>query len=175
LPPATPKARRSTTRAASFPAAPSSTTIPANSSGRRGFTQAGTYRIPFSVGDGTSATSVTTTITVLNVNGLPVFDRLGEWQVREGQTLFFRAFAFDPENPSFVPQDRLPDNQLTPLLESEPTVAYTAIGLPVGATFDADTAMFVWTPGFMQAGTYHGRASPPATMATAPVRRQYRR
>jgi YD repeat-containing protein len=119
-----------------------------------GFTQAGTYHIPFSVGDGTSATSVTATITVLNVNGLPEFDRLGEWQVREGQTLFFRAFAFDPENPSFVPQDRLPDGLLTPLLESEPTVTYTAIGLPVGATFDTETAMFVWTPGFMQAGTY---------------------
>jgi hypothetical protein len=118
------------------------------------FTQAGTYRIPFSVGDGTSAASVTTTITVLNVNGQPVFDQLGEWQVREGQTLYFRAFAFDPENPSFVPQDRLPDNQLTPLLESEPTVAYTASNLPAGATFDADTAMFVWTPGFTQAGAY---------------------
>jgi len=119
-----------------------------------GFTQAGTYHIPFSVGDGTSATSVTATITVLNVNGLPEFDQLGEWQVREGQTLFFRAFAFDPENPSFVPQDRLPDGLLTPLLESESTVAYTVTGLPAGATFDAETAMFVWTPGFMQAGTY---------------------
>ena len=118
------------------------------------FTQAGTYRIPFSVSDGHSAATVTTTINVLNVNGTPVFDQLGEWQVREGQTLFFRAFAFDPENPTFVPPDRLPDGNLTPLLETDPTVTYTASNLPPGATFDADTGMFVWTPGFTQSGTY---------------------
>ncbi|MGO8658368.1 Ig domain-containing protein, partial [Rhizobium ruizarguesonis] len=41
------------------------------------FTQAGTYIIPFSVSDGTNTTEITTTFTVVNANGAPVFDELG--------------------------------------------------------------------------------------------------
>ena len=66
----------------------------------------------------------------------------------------FRAFAFDPNNPAYVPPDRVSDGSLTPLLGSDPTVTYTVSGLPAGATFDPDTAMFFWEAGYNDAGTY---------------------
>ncbi|MBN3907849.1 MAG: hypothetical protein HWQ35_15190 [Nostoc sp. NMS1] len=67
--------------------------------------QAGEFEIPFTVSDGESITTQTTKITVLNVNAAPVFDNLGAWQIQEGQSVRFRAFALDPDNPGFVPQD----------------------------------------------------------------------
>src|SRR5262249_27155045 len=71
-----------------------------------GFTQAGVYTVPFFVSDGFSATRIQSTFTVLNANGAPIFDELGPYQLLENQPLSFRAFAFDPDNPGFVPQDR---------------------------------------------------------------------
>jgi hypothetical protein len=91
-------------------------------------------------------------LTVLNVNGTPKFDELGSWISLEGQPLSFRAIAFDPDNPGFQPQDRMTDGRLTPLEGSLPSVTYTASDLPAGAIFDAETAMFSWTPGYAQAG-----------------------
>ncbi|MDM9385689.1 CARDB domain-containing protein [Chlorogloeopsis sp. ULAP01] len=117
--------------------------------------QAGEFEIPFTVSDGESFTTQTTKITVLNVNAAPVFDDFGTWQVQSGQQVRFRAFAFDPDNPGFVPQDRNADGQLTILEGSDPSVTYTVSGLPDGATFDPVTAMFIWTPGFSSAGTYN--------------------
>ena len=35
---------------------------------------------------------------------------------------------------------------------SQPTVTYTASGLPAGATFDPQTAMFEWATGYAAAG-----------------------
>src|SRR5262249_39030965 len=72
--------------------------------------------------------------------------------VPEGQTVRFRAFAFDPNNPSFVPQDRTANGDLTPLEGSQPTITYAVSGLPPGATFDPATAMFVWPTGYNDAG-----------------------
>ncbi len=118
-----------------------------------GFTQVGTYVIPFVVSDGTNRTQRTTTFTVLNANGAPVFDDIGPYIILENQPLFFKAFAFDPDNPGFVPQDRV-EGELTPLDGTDPTVTYTVEDLPPGATFDPITASFLWTPGFAQAGTY---------------------
>lgn len=117
--------------------------------------QAGEFEIPFTVSDGESITTQTTKITVLNVNAAPVFDNLGAWQIQEGQSVRFRAFALDPDNPGFVPQDRNADGQLTILEGSDPSVTYTVSGLPTGATFDRETAMFAWTPGYANAGTYN--------------------
>ncbi|MEQ1656611.1 MAG: putative Ig domain-containing protein, partial [Nitrospira sp.] len=119
-----------------------------------GFTQAGTYNIPFSVSDGTNVTTQHTTVTVTNVNAAPVFDQFGALEILENQTLFVRTFAFDPDNPGFVPQDRLFDGTLTPLLETDPTVTYTINGLPTGATFDPVSAQLQWKPTFTQAGSY---------------------
>jgi hypothetical protein len=117
--------------------------------------QAGEFEIPFTVSDGGSITTQTTKITVLNVNAAPVFDNLGAWQIQEGQSVRFRAFALDPDNPGFVPQDRNADGQLTILEGSDPSVTYTVSGLPTGATFDPITAMFAWTPGYANAGIYN--------------------
>jgi hypothetical protein len=111
-------------------------------------TAAGVYPIPFTVSNGTTATTQTTTISVLHVEQAPIFGPLGAFVVQQGHMLSFRTFAFDPHNPGFVPQDRLANGNLTPLEGTAPTVTYTVSGLPPGATFDADTALFTWTPAF---------------------------
>ncbi|WP_460200674.1 putative Ig domain-containing protein, partial [Scytonema sp. NUACC21] len=117
--------------------------------------QAGEFEIPFSVSDGESVTSQTTKITVLNVNAAPVFEGLTSWVAQEGETIRFRAFAFDPDNPGFVPTDRNAKGELTLLEGSDPSVTYSVSGLPSLAAFDVDTAMFTWTPGYTSAGTYN--------------------
>ncbi|MDH5639643.1 MAG: putative Ig domain-containing protein, partial [Nitrospira sp.] len=128
-----------------------------------GFTQAGTYRVPFSVqgsdplppgSDPAPVTTVWTTFTVTNVNAAPQFDTIGDLEILENQRLFIRTFAFDPDNPGFIPQDRLFDGTLTPLEGTDPTVTYTITGLPTGATFDPVSAQLSWLPTFDQAGTY---------------------
>src|SRR5262249_22090765 len=52
------------------------------------------------------------------------------------------------------PQDRLRDGTLTALEGTPPSVSYAVSGLPAGAAFDPDTALFAWTPGPTQAGQY---------------------
>ncbi|MER9397476.1 Ig-like domain-containing protein [Mesorhizobium sp. M0615] len=118
------------------------------------FTQAGTYVIPFLVSDGINTTEISTTFTVANANGAPAFDELGPFRLLENQPLFFRAFAFDPDNPGFVPQDRKADGSLTPLDGTAPTVSYGVENLPQGASFDPVTGIFGWIPGYTQAGHY---------------------
>ena len=39
-------------------------------------------------------------------------------------------------------------------METDPTVTMSAADLPVGATFDAQTGIFLWTPTFLDAGSY---------------------
>ena len=114
--------------------------------------QHGVYEVPFTVSDGQLSVTQITTFTVLNANAPPQFDNLAGWRVYEGQDVNFRAFAFDPNNPGFDPQDRTADGTLTPLEGTLPTIVYTAIGLPAGATFDATTAMFDWPTTFGDAG-----------------------
>lgn len=141
--------------------------------------QAGVHEIPFTVSDGKGATTKTTVITVLNVNAAPVFDPFFAFRVAEGQSLQFKAFAFDPDNPGYVPPDRLQDGSLTLLEGSNPSVTYTVEDLPAGASFDDDTTAFTWTPNFAQAGTYNvtfiatddgnGTGTPAVTRATVPI------
>ncbi len=118
------------------------------------FNDADDYELAFKVDDGNSASTMVMQLTVLNVNAAPVFDALGSWISYEGQPLSFRAFALDPDNPGFEPQDRLTNGQLTPLEGSLPSVTYTVTDLPDGAVFDAETAQFNWTPDFTQAGEF---------------------
>jgi Bacterial Ig domain/Putative Ig domain/Bacterial Ig-like domain len=118
------------------------------------YTEAGVYTVPFHVSDGVNDTQVSSTFTVINANVAPVFDQLGPYSTQENQPFSFRAFAFDPHNPGFVPQDRTSSGQLTQLDEANPTVTYSVSGLPDGATFDPQTAMFNWTPTYQQAGDY---------------------
>ena len=119
-----------------------------------GYFQHGVYNIPFTVSDGQTSVTQTTTITVLNVNAPPQFDYLGAWRVDEGQDVQFRAFALDPNNPGFVPQERTADGTLTPLDGTQPTITYTASGLPAGATFDPTTDILDWPTGYSDAGNY---------------------
>ena len=76
------------------------------------FYQAGIYHVPLTVSDGQSATTRQLTLTVLNENAPPQFGGLAAFEVEEDQTLEFRAFAFDPDNPGFVPLSRQFDGNL---------------------------------------------------------------
>jgi hypothetical protein len=131
-----------------------------------GFAQAGVYAVPIRASDGQAFSEKVVTLTVTNANAAPVFDKLVAIGTLEGEAVSFRAFAFDADNPLFVPQDRLADGTLSALEGSDPTVTYSVTGLPPGATFDPVTAMFTWTPGYDRAGSYTVRFS-----ATAPARR----
>lgn len=121
-----------------------------------GYDQHGVYQIPFTASDGQLSTTVTATYTVVNVNAPPVFNDLGSWSIPEGQNLEFRAFAFDPNNPGYVPQEQGSDGTLTPPPPGDPsaTITYTVSGLPSGASFDPQTDLFTWTPAYGAAGNY---------------------
>jgi hypothetical protein len=73
-----------------------------------------------------------------SVNQPPVLAAIGNRTIAEGATLAFTVTATDPD-----PGDVL---------------VYSAGGLPPGATFDAGSGSFNWTPGFTQAGVYPGVA-----------------
>ncbi|MEM9272984.1 MAG: CARDB domain-containing protein, partial [Cyanobacteria bacterium P01_F01_bin.143] len=118
------------------------------------FFQAGEYSIPFTVSDGEAATTEIAQLEILNVNAAPVFNNLDSWFAVEGQNVNFRAFAFDPDNPGFVPQERLSNGELTVLEGTDSTVNYLVTGLPDGATFDLETAIFDWNPDFDNAGVH---------------------
>src|SRR5207342_976087 len=77
-------------------------------------------------------------ITVGEVNQAPVLAPIGNRTVVEGTLLTFVVSATDPD---------LPANTLT----------YSASGLPAGATFDAATRTFSWTPTNAQGpGVFNG-------------------
>ena len=128
------------------------------------YTQAGVFTVPFVVSDGKTPTPSpsqegsniqSVKLTVLNANATPVFDKLDKWEIQAGQTVRFRAFALDPDNPGFIPQDRGQNGQLTTLEGTRPSVSYTASNLPTGATFDAATGIFSWDSNLTSEGTYN--------------------
>ena len=119
------------------------------------FVQHGTFEIPFSVTDGLNVTRTTTTITVLNANGAPVFDEPGSWVVLENQPIAFIANALDPDNPLYELPVRDPNGNLVFLGDELPrTITYSATGLPPESVFDTETGLFHWRPGYTQAGSY---------------------
>lgn len=65
----------------------------------------------------------------------PVLDAIGDKTIKENQELHFTVTASDPDGD---------------------TVTLSAGNLPSGASFDAETGVFIWTPDFTQAGTYTG-------------------
>src|SRR5207247_1709054 len=73
------------------------------------FDQAGLYTFDVFASDGQAAGRTTVTLTVTNANAAPEFDALAGLFGLEGSAISFRAFAFDPDNPDFAPQFRLPD------------------------------------------------------------------
>ena len=118
------------------------------------YDQAGTYEIPWEVSDSQGTVTAESTIEVLNVNAPPVFGPLQGLQVAEGQPLSLRAFAFDPDNPHFVPPERNEDGTLVPLGNVAASVTYSIIDMPVGATFDEETGVLRWEPDYDQAGEH---------------------
>jgi hypothetical protein len=77
--------------------------------------------------------TATVSITVTPVNDPPSLASIGDKTVDEGQELKFTISATDPDGDALT---------------------YSASNLPLGASFDAATQTFIWTPGFDQAGSY---------------------
>jgi hypothetical protein len=81
-------------------------------------------------------TTATVNITVDSVNDPPTLDAIGNKTLNLGSTLTFTAVATDLDLP---PQ----------------TLSYSLIGSPAGATINASTGDFSWTPTAAQAGQIH--------------------
>ena len=123
-----------------------------------GFTQKGTYVVPFTVTDGETVVRFETTMTVLDANAPPVFTTLDGWQVVEGQPLVFTAFALDPDNPDYTAPLATPGGTLEQTSNLPRTVTVEVVGdLPSGATFDPETMQFRWIPANGQDGTLQVR------------------
>src|SRR5204863_492631 len=113
-----------------------------------GYDQAGSYPgVTFTVTDGTAPVSETITITISNTNRVPVLAPIGTKTGAEGSLLTFTLSATDADGDALT---------------------YSASGLPAGASFDAATKTFSWTPGYDQAGSYPG-VTFTETDGTAPV------
>ena len=85
------------------------------------------------VGTDDAGNQSTCQATVTVNNPAPVFDSISNKFVDEGQSLVFTVSATDPNGD---------------------TLAYTASGLPPGASFDVRTRTFSWAPTYTQAGLY---------------------
>lgn len=97
------------------------------------FDDSGIYSVTFIATDDKGASdSETITITVNDVNQLPVLDFIGNKSVNEAKSLTFIVTASDSDVGD--------------------TIACTAENLPTGAIFNNLT--FTWIPGYDQAGTY---------------------
>jgi hypothetical protein len=83
--------------------------------------------------DAAGNVSITTSYVVSNINHPPVWNPIGDQTVNEGEQLQFVVSASDPEGDM---------------------ITYGASGLPTGATFNPDTRIFSWTPGYSQSGLY---------------------
>ena len=118
-----------------------------------GFNAAGSQTLSFSVIAGAAEVQGQVHLDVLNANGAPRFENHGERVIEEGQTIEVKAFAFDPDDPGFKLPTRLDDGSLEPAGLVSP-VAYSATGLPDGASFDPETATLTWTPDYDQSGSY---------------------
>jgi len=102
--------------------------------------QNGTYNVTFSVSDGSLTATVTSVITVINVNIAPTLtlNPVGpNFSVNEGSALAVQLVGAD--------------------VNSGTTLAYSYVSTPAvtGATFNPATGAFAWTPVTNQAGTYN--------------------
>jgi hypothetical protein len=69
------------------------------------------------------------------INQSPILDLIGDQSINTAQLLTFTVSASDPEGDALI---------------------YSASNLPAGATFNASTMTFSWTPGSNQVGSYPG-------------------
>jgi hypothetical protein len=102
-----------------------------------GYGTSGSYPgIRFEVSDGTYSDYEVISITVNPTDRAPVLSTIGNLTITTTMELRFQLQATDPDSGA----------QLT----------YSAENLPTGATFDANTGTFSWTPTHQQAGNYTG-------------------
>ncbi len=96
--------------------------------------QAGVYTLQFTTADATGASaSMSVVLNIAHVVRPPVLDTPNH-QATLGMPLAFQIQATD--------------------LDAGTTLTYSAINLPTGATINAQTGQFQWTPGPSQAGAY---------------------
>jgi len=101
------------------------------------FEQSGVYMVDFVVQDSENAVMRDgSSITVVHVDRKPSIEPVTAQTVQEDKELTLRIKGSDP--------DQEDQNQLS----------YNAANLPEGASFDASTATFRWTPTFDQSGEY---------------------
>ena len=95
----------------------------------------GSDSFSFKVNDGTVDSNVATISIFVNaVNDAPVLTVPGGQFIDEAQPLTFQISATDPDVGD--------------------ALTFSATGLPSGATFNASTQQFSWTPAYSQAGSY---------------------
>ncbi len=97
------------------------------------YDDSGIYSVTFTVSDGSLSDSETITITVDNVNRIPVLSSIGDRVVDEGSDLSFTISGND--------------------LDSD-ALTYSVNNLPSGASFNVDTREFSWTPTYDDSGIY---------------------
>ncbi len=101
------------------------------------YEQSGVYIVDFLLDDGAGGIDrEPVSLTVTHVDRPPVLEPISSREIEEGQTLRFEVRGEDPDR------------------EDAQRVTLMMTNLPPGATFDAATRVFAWTPGFDQSGTY---------------------
>jgi hypothetical protein len=94
--------------------------------------QAGSHNVTFVVSDGSSQDSEVVPFTVVRADEPPVLAAIGAHSVQENDLLQFNVSA-TTENDNFV---------------------FSVAGLPAGASFDATSRTFSWSPSYDQAGSF---------------------
>ena len=98
-----------------------------------GYSAAGTYYVKFIAHAGGLTDSETIAITVNNINRPPILTSIGSKAVNENELLSFTVSARDTDGDE---------------------IAYSAVGLPPGASFNTNSGVFSWTPSFTASGDY---------------------
>ncbi|WP_129582714.1 putative Ig domain-containing protein, partial [Methanolobus psychrotolerans] len=98
-----------------------------------GYYDSGDYYIEFNVTDGSLTDTTTVHVKVAQTNMPPEIEAIGSYSLYENETLQFFVNATDGDNDS---------------------LAYSALGVPKGASFDPSTRQFTWKPDYTQSGTY---------------------
>ncbi|MFA5795511.1 MAG: putative Ig domain-containing protein [Candidatus Brocadiia bacterium] len=97
------------------------------------YNQSGSYEMTFKATANGLSDTKTVVITVNNVDRVPALTSPGNQAVNESQLLTFTLSATDPDGDA---------------------VTYSMAPVPAGATLDAATGVFSWTPDYTQAGSY---------------------